>query len=632
MPPATYRIQAPNGVTYLIDGPEGASDDMIRAEVLRQHPEAKGAGPVSDNEDQAGRVAKRSSDAAAADAASPMGRLSDAMTGPLEAIGSVVRGAVAKPVSDVAGLAAYSVSAPLHAMGVDGGVLDRPQDVKEAVQRFVAGDGPQSKSGREIMGVVGKPGEWWDKGAKWLGEKAGSPESPDTPEDAPSRMVARAVRETINQVPAVLGAKLPEGAAALGGAMREGSISTMLKAIKPSVGDLKSGAARRAAITQVDEGINQTPGGMTKANDIVDGLNRDIAQTIHSSTGEVSTGIVPFRLKSIVDLYARKISESNAADRGAINDVWTSFLNNPLVNERTGPIAARLMAAEQRLQQLKAEHGAALDASSDLHAQGARIATESAPTNFHPVEGMPRVSERVAAMGGPDEFFPVPGMPRVPGRLSSAAEAGAENQGALDAARQTAGTRAQQIAAAQREVDDLGHMLDQLDGKITVQAAQEIKQDLYKQTYRVGAEGPAADAKKSIARVMREGVAEAEPSVGAMNAAESDMLNVLSVSEGRALKAATKNPFGLSLIAHSKLAFASFMLDRSPLFHSIVARILNRTGKVLEGTTEATTPLSGELISESADNPKPKARVGNTYDMAPATLKDLSTFKALPAP
>lgn len=38
----TYEIQAPNGKTYRIDGPENASDDDVRAEVLRQFPEAAG--------------------------------------------------------------------------------------------------------------------------------------------------------------------------------------------------------------------------------------------------------------------------------------------------------------------------------------------------------------------------------------------------------------------------------------------------------------------------------------------------------------------------------------------------------------------------------------------------------------
>jgi len=37
-----YRIKAPNGQSYEIEGPEGASDEQVRAEVLRQFPDAGG--------------------------------------------------------------------------------------------------------------------------------------------------------------------------------------------------------------------------------------------------------------------------------------------------------------------------------------------------------------------------------------------------------------------------------------------------------------------------------------------------------------------------------------------------------------------------------------------------------------
>lgn len=36
----TYQIKAPDGNTYAIDGPPNATDDQVRAEVLRQHPNA----------------------------------------------------------------------------------------------------------------------------------------------------------------------------------------------------------------------------------------------------------------------------------------------------------------------------------------------------------------------------------------------------------------------------------------------------------------------------------------------------------------------------------------------------------------------------------------------------------------
>lgn len=34
----TYRMTAPDGKTYQVDGPEGASDDQVRAEIIRQNP------------------------------------------------------------------------------------------------------------------------------------------------------------------------------------------------------------------------------------------------------------------------------------------------------------------------------------------------------------------------------------------------------------------------------------------------------------------------------------------------------------------------------------------------------------------------------------------------------------------
>lgn len=39
---ASYSIQAPNGKTYTIDGPDGASQDDVQQEVMRQFPEAAG--------------------------------------------------------------------------------------------------------------------------------------------------------------------------------------------------------------------------------------------------------------------------------------------------------------------------------------------------------------------------------------------------------------------------------------------------------------------------------------------------------------------------------------------------------------------------------------------------------------
>jgi hypothetical protein len=42
----TYSIKAPDGKTYEIDGPEGATTEQVKAEVIRQHPHLSGAPPA----------------------------------------------------------------------------------------------------------------------------------------------------------------------------------------------------------------------------------------------------------------------------------------------------------------------------------------------------------------------------------------------------------------------------------------------------------------------------------------------------------------------------------------------------------------------------------------------------------
>lgn len=112
---------------------------------------------------------------------------------------------------------------------------------------------------------------------------------------------------------------------------------------------------------------------------------------------------------------------------------------------------------------------------------------------------------------------------------------------------------------------------------VPVQQAQRIKQGIYQmlreQYGKLGSE--TVEAQKAIARGFKEELAAKIPEISQLNAQESKLLNAMALAEHRALQAGNHNPLGLSLLAHGKGSFGAFLADRSPLFKSILARILN---------------------------------------------------------
>jgi hypothetical protein len=150
---------------------------------------------------------------------------------------------------------------------------------------------------------------------------------------------------------------------------------------------------------------------------------------------------------------------------------------------------------------------------------------------------------------------------------------------------------------------------------IPVQQAQALKQG----TYRVlkgkyGEEGVAStEAQKGLARGLKEEVAAAVPEVAELNALDSQLIKTLSVAERRALMDLNKNPMGLSILAHSPSTVAAFMADKSTLFKSLVARMLNRMSGGEKPSVPRTSvsaefnPLLAYGVSDSPAIPKPAA-------------------------
>lgn len=78
---ATYEIKAPDGNSYRIDGPDGASDDQVREQVLKQHPNADT--PAAPKETSTvGDVLKEGGKGLLRGAASFAGDIGEAVMGP----------------------------------------------------------------------------------------------------------------------------------------------------------------------------------------------------------------------------------------------------------------------------------------------------------------------------------------------------------------------------------------------------------------------------------------------------------------------------------------------------------------------------------------------------------------------
>jgi hypothetical protein len=113
--------------------------------------------------------------------------------------------------------------------------------------------------------------------------------------------------------------------------------------------------------------------------------------------------------------------------------------------------------------------------------------------------------------------------------------------------------------------------------KIPIAEAHAMKQGTQQiLSKKYGEQGAAAvEAEKAMARGLRLAIEEKIPEVAKLNAKESELLNALYIADKRAGLEGNKNPFSFALLAHNPEAATAFMVDRSSLFKSILARLMH---------------------------------------------------------
>lgn len=246
-----------------------------------------------------------------------------AITGPVEAGAQMLSGMVAKPVSDIAGLAA---------MGYDlarGNKSGDPAGFKEEVQRSLTYE-PRTEAGR--LASEYNPLALIGKGVDWVGQQA--EKNIAGPDAGPIEQgLGSGVREAINQAPQFLGARGVGAGEALKGSAR----GLMHSALKPTIEASRTGKADRAIATMLDEGYNVSPGGVEKIQARVSDLNKQVKDLISTSPQKVNKLAAAQPLGLVMDRAKRQANP--LADMNAVQGVFDEYMNHPLlVNKAEIPV------------------------------------------------------------------------------------------------------------------------------------------------------------------------------------------------------------------------------------------------------------------------------------------------------
>jgi hypothetical protein len=103
----------------------------------------------------------------------------------------------------------------------------------------------------------------------------------------------------------------------------------MQSAMKPTVQDLVTGKAEKAARTMLDEGLNVTPGGMADLQKRISSVGDVIEKTLSMSPATVDKKAVASRLHDALSRVEKQVTPG--ADVKVIEKAWQEFLEHPLL-------------------------------------------------------------------------------------------------------------------------------------------------------------------------------------------------------------------------------------------------------------------------------------------------------------
>lgn len=141
---------------------------------------------------------------------------------------------------------------------------------------------------------------------------------------------------------------------------------------------------------------------------------------------------------------------------------------------------------------------------------------------------------------------------------------------------------------------------------LTVPQAQGLKQAIYAEASDAYGQlsRPALEAKKSIARGLKEEIETAAPGIKGLNAREAEFMAARDAVERRVTVAGNRDPVGFAWVAAHPTTFLAALIDRAPVVKSMLSHLMyDSAAKISKVSPQLIRLAVHSLASSGAETP-----------------------------
>lgn len=252
------------------------------------------------------------------------GQVAGAIAEPVAALASSL---IAKPASDIAGLAATG-----YEMVTGGENADQASGFKERVQQELTYE-PRTMAGRSSYNPLNAIPMAIGKIVGAVTPERSAPGEAATLAGAARNIASEAIPQAIGIAGAKYAPKAATPAQKVAKSLRKGAEDLMQSALKPTPKDLLNGKAAQAIDTMLEKGIPATPKGLEQIRTQIEVLNSQIKDAIATSPERVETRKLMRPVVEKLRDFKRQVNPE--ADVNSIKKSWNEFKNHPLLQRAT---------------------------------------------------------------------------------------------------------------------------------------------------------------------------------------------------------------------------------------------------------------------------------------------------------